>query len=144
MDRACIGGCLHANLIGGRRVHTAVRMMHQTRRRLSLRNGLLQSRDRQTGRQRPVQRPAHHFPRKRVEDYGQVDKLLLQTDIGDVRYSELIHPRQFHSTGQIQIDLELVIGIRGHHERPRLHTQQVVLPHDPQHTLVIYQHPAPP
>jgi len=37
-----------------------------------------------------------------------------------------------------------VIGIRGHHERPRLHGQQIVFPHDPQHTLVIDQHPLPP
>jgi len=70
-----------------------------------------------------VRSNAHHFPRKRVENYGEVDKLLLQTDVGDVRYPELIHPRQFHSTGQVQIDLELVIGIRGQHERPRVHSQ---------------------
>ena len=39
---------------------------------------------------------------------------------------------------------QLVIGIRGHHECPRLHGQQVVFAYDPQHTLVIHQHPAPP
>ena len=42
---------------------------------------------------------------------------------------------QLHATGQVQIDLELVIGIRRHHEGPRLHGQQVIFPYDPQHIL---------
>ena len=51
-------------------------------------------------------------------------------------------PGELHAPGQIEIDLQLVIGIRGDHERPRLHGQQVVLAHEPRHPLVVHQHPA--
>jgi hypothetical protein len=47
-------------------------------------------------------------------------------------YPKLIDPCQFHAAGKIQIDLELVIGIRGYHERPRLHGQQIVFAYSKQ------------
>jgi hypothetical protein len=37
----------------------------------------------------------------------------------------------------------MVMGVRCHHEGPRLHRQQVVLAHNPRCALVIHQHPAP-
>src|SRR5438270_6127232 len=43
----------------------------------------------QTGRQRAIQSPSHHLAGERVQNHRQVYKLLLQTDIGDIRYPEL-------------------------------------------------------
>ncbi len=125
-------------------LHSAVGVMHQARRRLAFRDRFLQRRDRQPRCQRSLQLPAHHFARVGIENHRQVDKLALQPDVGDVGHPKLIDPGQLHPAGQIQIDLQLVIGIRGHHEGSRLHRQQVVLAHDPRHSLVVHQHPAPP
>ena len=91
-----------------------------------------------------LQCPAHHLARERIQDHRQVNKLRLQPNVSDISHPELIDAGQLHPTGQIQIDLQLMIGIRGDHERPRLHGQQVVFPHQPRHSLVVDQHPAPP
>ena len=67
----------------------------------------------------------------------------MQPDVSDVGHPQLVDARQLHPAGQVEIDLQLVIGIRRHDEGPRLHRQQVVLAHDPRHALVVHQHPAP-
>jgi hypothetical protein len=45
----------------------------------------------------------------------------MQSDIGDVGYPKLIDPGQLHSASQIQVNLQLVLRIRGDHEGTRLH-----------------------
>jgi len=42
--------------------------------------------------------------------------------------------------GQIEIDLQLVLGICGHDEPFRRQGQQVVFPHDARHSFVVDQH----
>jgi hypothetical protein len=95
--------------------------MHQTRRRLAVCDRFLQRRDRQPRYQRSGQFPAHHFARVGIENHGEVDKLTMQSDVGDVGHPKLIDPGQLHSASQIQINLQLVLRIRGDHEGTRLH-----------------------
>ena len=97
--------------------------MHQTRRRLSLCDRLLQRRDWQPHYQRSRQFPAHHFARVGIENHGEIDKLAMQPDVGDVGYPKLIDSGQLHPAGQIQVNLQLVLRIRGDHEGTRLHRQ---------------------
>ncbi len=49
---------------------------------------------------------------------------------------------QLHPARQIEINLQFMIRVGCHHKRSWLHRQQVVLPHDPRHPLVIHQHSA--
>jgi len=93
----------------------------QTRRWLSLCDRFLQRRDRQPRYQRSGQFPAHHFARVGIENHGEVDKLTTQSDVGDVGHPKLIDPGQLHSASQIQVNLQLVLRIRGDHEGTRLH-----------------------
>ena len=93
--------------------------------------------------QRSIQRPAHHLARESIQDHRQVNELCLQPNVSDVGHPELIDAGQLHPAGEIQIDLQLMLGIRGDHEGPRLHRQQVVFPHQPRHAFVVHQHPAP-
>ena len=132
------------NVVAGGILHAAIGVMHQAGRRLSLRDRLLQRRDRQARGQRSIQFPAHHLAREGIQDHRQVDELALQPDVGDVGHPKLVDAGQLHPAGQIQIDLQLVIRVRGDHERLRLHRQQVVLAHQPRHALVVHQHAAAP
>src|SRR5215467_4888585 len=47
-----------------------------------------------------------------------------------------------HASGQVQINLQRVLGIRGGHEPLGLHRQQVVLAHDACYPLAVHNHPA--
>jgi hypothetical protein len=38
------------------------------------------------------QRPTHYLARKSVENYGQIDKLGFQANVGDIRHPQLINP----------------------------------------------------
>jgi hypothetical protein len=58
--------------------------MRQTRRRLSLSDRFLQSRDHQPYRQRSIQFPANHFARIGIENHGLADKLTMLPEISDV------------------------------------------------------------
>ena len=55
-----------------------------------LRDRFLQRLNRQPGYQRSGQFPAHHFARVGIENHGEVDKLTMQSDVGDVGHPKLI------------------------------------------------------
>ena len=84
----------------------AIGMVDQPRRRVPLREGVRQGRDRQPGSQRAVQRPAHDLAGIRIEHHRQVDELRSQANIGDVRDPELIHPGEGQAAGQVESDLQ--------------------------------------
>src|SRR5882724_9599166 len=65
---------------------------------------------------RSFQCPAHHLPREAIQDDCQINKLRLQANISDIGYPELVDPGQLHAAGEIQINLQLVFGIRGNYE----------------------------
>src|ERR1700693_3190100 len=46
--------------------------------------------------------PPHHFLRKGVENHRQIQKLPLQSVVGDVRYPQLINSRQLHAAGRFR------------------------------------------
>jgi hypothetical protein len=64
---------------------------------------LLQGADCELRRKRAIQRPANHPSRERIENDGQIYKLLLQTDEGDVRQPELIYTAELHPARQVQV-----------------------------------------
>src|SRR6266536_1233581 len=101
-----------AYILGRGILHATLRMMHYPGRRLPPGNRLLERRDRQPARQRPVQRPSHHLARERVEDDGEIDELALQPDVRDICDPELIDSGQRHAASQVQEDLESVYRIR--------------------------------
>jgi hypothetical protein len=82
------------------------------------------------------QLPAHHLARERIEDHGQQHPLTMQPDISDVGHPKLIETGQLHPAGQVQIDLEIMIGISGYNERFWLHRQEIVLAYQPCHAFV--------
>jgi len=93
--------------------------------------------------QAPSQAPAHRPARIRVQNHRQENKLPPQANVGDVGHPELIHGRDLHAPRQIQIHLKVVLGIGGlHHILPLADGDQVVLLHQPSHTLTIDQHTA--
>ena len=66
------------------------------------------------------------------------NKFAMQSDASDIGHPKLVDARQFHSARQVDVDLQMVMGVRRHHEGPRLHRQQVVLAHNPRHALVVH------
>jgi hypothetical protein len=73
-----------------------------------------------------------------VEHDRQIGELLGQMHVGDVGHPELVQPGQLHAPRQVGYHPPAVLGIRRpRHERPGTQAQQVVLPHQPQHTLMI-------
>ena len=89
------------HVLGRAVLHAAIGMMHEPRPRLPPRDGLLERRDREPARQRPVQRPSHYLPRERVEDDREIDELALQPDVGDIRDPQLIDPAQRHAASEV-------------------------------------------
>src|SRR5262249_17024112 len=84
------------------------------------------------------------FAKVRVKHHRQVDKLAMYPDVSEVSHPKLVASGQLHPASEIQIDLQVMIGIRGHDEGQRLYGEQVILAHDPSHALVIHQHSATP
>ena len=93
----------------------------------------------QTCRQRLLQRPAHDLPGEPIKDDRQVDELGAQANIGDIRHPELIKASQRQPARKIEIDLKLMLRIRGRHKRPRLDRQQIVFAHETRHAFVVHQ-----
>ena len=67
-------------------------MMHKTRQWTSQFDSLLQRLNGQTCREGAIQLPAHHLARKAVQNYGQIDELCQQPNVGDVGHPQLINP----------------------------------------------------
>jgi hypothetical protein len=128
----------------GRLRDTAIGMVDHPRQRMPLCEGILQRRERQPGGQCALQRPAHDLAGIGIEPHRQIHTLALQPDGGAGRDPELIDPGQREATGEIQLHLQVLLGIGHDHEGPRLDRQQVVCPHEPPHPFVVDQEAAPP
>jgi hypothetical protein len=118
--------------------------MHQAWWRLAACDGLVQRGQRQARRQRLVQRPAYHFAGESIEEHGQIDELRAQTNVRDIGHRELIDPGQRQATGEIQVHLQVMLRIDCDHKGPWLDGEQVIVLHEPCHSLVIDQQAAPP
>jgi hypothetical protein len=84
---------------------------------------------------RRFQGPTDHPPAERVEHDRQEGKLLGKPNIGDVRDPELIdagrHQVRHHTPFMARVG-------RDRHKRTLAQTQQIVLPHQPQHAFVVH------
>ena len=67
---------------------------------------------------------------------------MLETNIGEIGYPELVRCGQLHSLGKVQKHLQRVMRIRSADELSRSYRQQIVFLHDAQYTLAIRYHPA--
>src|SRR5277367_3425112 len=99
--------------------------------------------DRQTAADhRVIQCPAYNLAREAIEDHRQVDQLALQTNVGDVGYPQLVDTRHLHTASPVQLDLPLVVRVRGDHEPLRLNGQQIIVPHHSCHLLAAHLYAA--
>ena len=64
--------------------------MHATVGRIARPDGNLERGEREHGIDRSADRVAHHATRPGVEDRRQIDEADSDSDIGDVRYSQLV------------------------------------------------------
>src|SRR6266516_2478458 len=112
-------------------------MMDQARPHTSVPQRHAQRGQRQRIVQPIIQMPSDHTPRIRIQNHRQVDELLLQPDVRDVRYPELIDTAEDQRGRPIGIDLQPVRGVGRHHEPPLRHTQQIVFLHPPLQPLAI-------
>ncbi len=82
--------------------------------------------------------PADHAAREGIQHYGQIHKLGSQANVGDVGDPKLVDSRRGEVASQVRVNRQTVsrIGRRDHEGAPA-YAQQIVLPHHPQHTLVI-------
>jgi hypothetical protein len=96
-----------------------------------------QGRDGQRSSERVIQVPPNHPARVSIQNHRQVDELLLQPDVRDIRYPQLIDAGEDHRGRPIRIDLESVRRVGRHHELPFHHAQQIVFLHQPLHPLAI-------
>ena len=53
-------------------------------------------------------------------------------------HPKLIDARQHHILGKIGVNRQLVLGVGGENKFPLPQTQQVIHPHEPQNSLVVY------
>ena len=83
------------------------------------------------------QTPAQAAVRTRIEHHGQVDELMAQTDIGQIRDPELVGRSDVQVCRQVRIDRQAVVAVGGGHEPFLSQTQQVVLAHEAQDPLVV-------
>src|SRR5438034_10338131 len=99
-------------------------MMDQSGLGLPRLDGLLQSSLRQNTVQSPIQRPAHNASRINIEDHRQINKLLSQTNIGDIGHPKLVDSAQLHPPRQIRIDRILMATFRRYDKLFTAKTQQ--------------------
>ena len=127
-------------------LHAAIAVMDQaSRRRPAGCDRHVERLDRQLGTQRRRQCPADHLAAERVEDHRQIDERFGEMDVGDVRHPQLIKPRELHPPCQVRHHTPAMPAIGRHrHERLAPQTQQIVLTHQPQHTLVVRLPPLAP
>ena len=88
----------------------------------------IQGRQGQARLQMIVKRPAHDLAAEGVQHYRQIDEAVRQPDIGDVGHPQPVDSHRLHAPGQVRIDAEAMIGVRGRRRiGPLPQAQQVVL-----------------
>ncbi len=118
-------------------------MMDQARIGAALAERHPQCRNCQLSLERSSQRPPDDLARECVQYDRQVHKLGAQADVGDVRHPKLVDSTQRHPAREIRIDRQIVSRVRGDHKRAPAQIQQVVLPQQVQHALMIHLEAAP-
>src|SRR5262245_18965532 len=111
--------------------------MHQSEFWLTLAQRRFQSLLGKLAVQLSTDTPSHHSPGIHVQNYRQVNELLLQPNVGYIRHPELVDTVSDHPARQVRIHPPGMITVGCHHESPPPNTQQVVLTHQPQNALVI-------
>ena len=91
--------------------------------------------------QAPPRRSTDHSPRVRVQYGSEINKLLLQAQVGDVCHPELIDTRQFQVLCEVQVDAEAMAGIDSHHESPPPDGYQIILTHLAANLLGAHRNP---
>ena len=129
----------HPRVIVRRVLHAAIRMMNQPwRPRCASDDRHLQGCQSQFGIDLARQLLTDDPLGKGVKNHRQVNELLKQTDVGNVRNPELIEPGRREIAGQIWIDSIAVIGIGRDNKSAMLaQAQQIIFAHHPQDSFVI-------
>src|ERR1035437_7290184 len=87
----------------------------------------------------PLNIPSNYASRVSVHHNGQVNKLLVEMNVSDVGNPELIDAGRSNFTCQVDAYIPWVIRICCmRNKRLSSQAQQIVCPHNPQDTLVIY------
>ena len=90
------------------------------------------------------ERPAHDFPGEGVHDHREIDELLRQTDVGDVRDPDMIRRGEHGLARQIAHDLITMSAVRGARDKRLVaQAQEVIEPHQPTHPLGVDDEPFP-
>ncbi len=71
-----------------------------------------------------------------IQNHRQVVEFGFQADVGDVGHPELVDAGQHQAARRIRIHRTSVIGIRGDHKLPASQAEQIMLAHDPAHSLL--------
>ena len=99
--------------------------------------------ERQAGLEMVGERPADDLARKGVEDDGEIDEGLRQTNVGDVGDPDLIEAGGLEPAHEVGPDRVVVFAHRGlRNERFCPQRQEVVFAHEPRHALVVDDHAA--
>src|ERR1700720_2356333 len=106
--------------------------MNQPWRRLPFFKGGFQRLLRNAAVQLPTDAPTHHTSRVDIQNHRQIDELLLQSNVSDISYPQLINGTQHHPPRQIRIDAPRMGTVRGHDETSPSDAQEIVFPHEPQ------------
>src|SRR5579864_947431 len=86
----------------------------------------------------PVQIPPNHPSRVDIQHHRQVHKLRPQSDVGDIRHPQLIRPLHLHPRRQVLIHPQSVMAVGRPRPAPLAQTQQIIFPHQAQHTLAVH------
>ena len=81
--------------------------------------------------------PPDTAPAVQVNDNGEVDKLVEEADVGDVRYPKLIHSGRDEVFGEIGVLGEFVIGLGGYGMESLSRYEKIVFSHDVQYAFMI-------
>src|SRR3972149_985109 len=117
------------NVASTRVLNTAIGMMNQPWGRLALFQGPLQGLLSKAAVQLTADAPSHHTSRVDIQNHRQTDELLLQSNVGNVGYPQLIDPTYNHPPRQIRIHTPGMRTIRGHDETMAADAQEIVFPH---------------
>src|SRR5512146_443708 len=119
-------------------LNTLIGVMNKPSRRLSA----LQSHRECAQTQRRIdmrtQGPTHGTTAACIEDNGKVGKTPDQTDIRDICNPELITACHDHRSRQVRVDRQTVLGVSRAHNASSGPTEQFLLAHQGQNTLVVH------
>ena len=124
-------------IVVGTVLRPAIRVMNAAWWWPSDRDGHVQSPQSQILLHAVADRPAHHAPREKVNDHGQIDPTLPRPDIGDVARPLLVRPARGKVLLQeIRRDVEGVVAVGGALELPAADDLDAVLAHQSAHTAL--------